>query len=118
MDEAPLGSPVRGSSSFTEDFQARGPFDSQGRTLRAFDLEDRLFTYPMSFLVYSDAFQTLPEPVKVTLYRRLWEVLTGTDESGKFGHLSEEDRAAIREILTETVPGFAERVRTGSIDPI
>lgn len=118
MGEANLGSPVRGTSGFAEEFAARGPFDTQGRTLRAFDLETRLFRYPMSFLVYSDAFRTLPEPVKETLYRRLWEVLTGQDESGKFHHLDAEQRSAIMEILTETVPEFGSRVATESFDPI
>lgn len=118
MDEASLHGPVRGTTSFAEDFQARGPFDSQGRSLRQLELESRLFEYPMSFLVYSDAFKTLPQPVKQTLYRRLWEVLTGQDESGKFDHLDEAQRAEILEILSETVPEFGRRAETDTFEPL
>lgn len=118
VDEAPLTSPVQGSSGFTEDFQALGPFDSQGRSLRQLDLETRLLRYPMSFLVYSDAFRTLPAPVKQTLYRRLWEVLSGEDDGGDFEHLTEDDRTAILEILAETVPDFGERLSTETFQPL
>ena len=34
------------------------------------------------------------------------EVLDGRDTSGKFKHLSPDDRRAIREILNDTLPGF------------
>ena len=86
--------------------------------MRAFDLETRLFRWPMSFLVYSEAFRTLPRPVLDTLYRRLWEVLSGEDESDTFDYLTPEERQTILEILAETVPEFGERVRTESFDPI
>jgi hypothetical protein len=40
------------------------------------------------------------------VYRRLWEVLTGVDQSKPFQHLSADDRRAILEILRETKPGL------------
>jgi hypothetical protein len=40
------------------------------------------------------------------VYQRIREVLTGTDPSGDFAHLSESDRQAIWEILSETKPDF------------
>ena len=104
--EAPLPGRVRGTSDFAEEFAARGPFDGQGRTLRAFDLERRLFRYPMSFLIYSEAFETLPDLVKRPFYARVGEILEGRDTSGEFTHLDEADRVAIREILVETKPEF------------
>jgi hypothetical protein len=105
--EAPLPGTVRGTSGFTEEFQARGPFDAEGRSLREFDLERRLFAYPMSFLVYSEAFERLPRLVKEPFYRRVTEILDGRDVTGEFDHLSAEDREAVREILLETKPEFA-----------
>ncbi len=105
--EAPLPGTVRGTSGFTEEFEARGPFDAEGRSLRAFDLERRLLAYPMSFLVYSEAFERLPRLVKEPFYRRVTEILDGRDATGEFDHLSPEDRDAVRAILLETKPEFA-----------
>ena len=58
VDEAPLAG-VRGSSGFAESFSARGPRDSKGRSLRDLDLQQRLFTYPCSYMIYSEAFEQL-----------------------------------------------------------
>jgi hypothetical protein len=108
--EAPLNGPIVGTSRFAEEFTARGPFDAKGRTLRQFDLQDRLFEYPLSYLIYTDAFDALPDFVKARIYRRLDAVLTGQDESGDFTHIDAATRTAIREILTETKPEFASAV--------
>lgn len=104
----PLTAPVVGSTDFAAEFATMGPTDSQGRSLRELDLETRLFRYPLSFLVYSDAFLALPEVVRTMVFDRLGEVLTGADTGEDFAHLSEVDRAAILEILTETHETFAE----------
>jgi hypothetical protein len=45
---APLPSPLVGSSGFTEQFESRPPTDSEGRSLRHFDLNERLMRYPLS----------------------------------------------------------------------
>jgi hypothetical protein len=104
--EAPLPGRVRGTSGFAEEFAARGPFDSEGRSLRQFDLERRLFRYPMSFLIYTEAFETLPDLVKEPFYRRVSEVLAGRDMSGDFDYMSAEEREAVLQILHETKPEF------------
>src|SRR4029079_9905514 len=59
-DEEPLKAPVKGVSTFTETFARRGPRDSQGRSLRDFDLKTRLFRYPLSYMIYSAAFDSMP----------------------------------------------------------
>lgn len=109
--EAPLPGPVAGTSGFAEEFAARGPTDSQGRSLRDFDLNERLFRYPLSFLVYTDAFDALPGPMKVQVYARIEAILTGRDESGDFDHIDAATRTAIREILIATKPDFAASVQ-------
>jgi hypothetical protein len=101
-EEAKLSEPVRGASEFANEFQARGPFDSKGRSLRQFDLKTRMFRYPLSYVIYSRLFDGLPEEAKARVYKRIWEVLTGQDQSKEFGHISLEDRGAILEILLET----------------
>ena len=105
-EEAPLGGKVVGTSTFAQEFAAQGPRDKQGRSLRDFDLERRMFKYPCSFLVYSSSFQALPKEAKQYVYRRMKEVLTGKDDSKTFKHLSVDDRRAISEILAETLPDF------------
>ena len=104
--EASLTAKLRGTTSFAEEFTARGPRDPQGRSLRDFDLARRLFKYPCSYLIYSRSFDALPREAKDFVYRRLWEVLSGADQTQDFAHLSALDRAAIREILCSTRPGL------------
>jgi hypothetical protein len=104
--ETPLASPVSGTSGFAEDFQSLGPRDSRGRSLRDLDLNKRVFRYPLSFLIYSDAFNAMAAPAKTHFYKRLREVLTGQDQGFDFVHLSEADRTAILEILEDTKPDF------------
>jgi len=75
-DEEPLKAPVKGVSTFTETFARRGPRDSQGRSLRDFDLKTRLFRYPLSYMIYSAAFDGMPAAARDRVYRRLYERLS------------------------------------------
>jgi len=103
---APLTAPIKGTSSFAAEFSSQGPRDSRGRSLRDFDLQTRLFRYPLSYLIYSKSFDALPAGVKTYVYRRLREVLNGEDKSSDFAHLTAGDRSAILEILRATKPDF------------
>jgi hypothetical protein len=102
LDEARIGSPVSGTAGFEEKFTAHGPFDSKGRSLRQFDLSHRMMRYPCSYMIYSEAFDGLPEVAKDAIYRRMWRLLSG--EVGS--RLSGGDRQAIVEILRETKKGL------------
>jgi hypothetical protein len=113
VDEAPLTAPIEGTTSYARDFAAKGPRDSKGRSLRDFDLSRRIFKYPCSYLIYGEQFDALPDVTRAYVYRRLDEILSGKDVSKPFAHLSAEDRQAIREILVETKPGFAEALKAG-----
>ncbi|MFY7952989.1 MAG: hypothetical protein ACOVT5_10805, partial [Armatimonadaceae bacterium] len=97
-----------GSSTFTKEFAAAGIWDRHGRSLRQFDLRTRLFRYPCSFLIHSEAFRALPTPAKDYIYGRLQQVVDGTLVAKPYDTLTIADRNAIGEILRETVPGFAE----------
>lgn len=112
VDEAELTGPIRGTSTFAEDFPLLGPFDQQGRSLRDFDLEYRLFRYPLSFLIYTDAFDAMPEFARNHVYDRLDDILTSEPAPGDFEHLSTDVRVAIHEILMDTKPDFASRIAT------
>ena len=103
-EEAPLTEAIQGVSTFASTFPKRGPRDSKGRSLRDFDLNRRLFRYPLSYMIYSAAFDGLPEAVRDRVYRRIYEVLTSRDADPKFARLSAEDRQSILEILRDTKP--------------
>ena len=105
-DEAKIRDPIAGNSTFTKTFPQRGPRDKKGRSLRDFDLQTRLFRYPLSYMIYSEAFDSMPDLVRERVYQKLYDVLTGKDTGAKFARLSPEDRRNVREILLDTKPGL------------
>src|SRR5580658_3519446 len=106
VDEAPLQGPVKGVSTFSTTFPERGPRDKQGRSLRDFDLQKRLFKYPLSYMIYTKAFDSLPDWDRQLIYQRLFNVLTGKDTNAKFARLSADDRRNVLEILRATKPNL------------
>jgi hypothetical protein len=113
--EAPLTSAVRGTSGFAEKFQARGPADGHGRSLRQLDLDRRLLKYPCSYMIYSDAFDAMPPLAKDAVYRRLWRVLSGQEPSKPYTQLLLADRRAIVDILRETKKGLPDYFKPGAL---
>jgi hypothetical protein len=93
-NESPLEQVVQGTSSFAEVFASQGPWDSQNRSLRQFDLQTRLFRHRLSYLIYTPEFQALPKDILEPLREHLQETLR-TDEY-----------RAEREILEDTLPGW------------
>lgn len=106
VDEFRMTSPIKGNSRFSEEFAREGIRDAKGRSLRDLDLKTRLLRYPCSYLVYSDSFLSLPAQIRNQVTQRMRDVLTGSDQSKEFAHLSANDRRNILEILTETHPLF------------
>lgn len=104
VDEAPLVGPVKGSSKFAEVFAARGPRDSQGRSLRDFDLQRRIFRYPCSYMIHSDAFDALLPAAKEAIYARMWVVLSGQETKPRYRLFAKADRQAVVQILRDTKP--------------
>lgn len=119
LNETPLTSEIKPSTRFTTVFARRGPDDKQQRSLRTFNLQTRLFEYPCSYMIYSDAFATLEPALRNRVYNRLWTTLNAKAGSDEFAHLSNELRAAIRQIIRETVGDLptvwppVEKARTG-----
>ncbi|HEX5107963.1 MAG TPA: hypothetical protein VFV95_05935 [Vicinamibacterales bacterium] len=106
VDEAPLARPVSGTSGFAEQFARTGPRDSKGRSLRDLDLQRRLFRYPCSYMIYTEAFDALPQNARDAVYARLIHVLAGRDTAPRYKVLSQADRRAVIEILRETKKGL------------
>ena len=113
VNEAPLTDSIRGASGFAADFEKSGVRDHKGRSLKDLDLKHRFLRYPLSYLIYSAAFDALPAPAKDLFYERTRAILFGAD-TANFSHLSAEDRAAIFEILQDTKPDFARAMRKQS----
>jgi hypothetical protein len=103
-DEFALTDRVEGTSSFAEEFARRGRQDDRGRSLRQFDLQQRLFRYPCSYLIYSPSFDALPPEVHGRVVRLLQDVLEGKNQSPQYDHLTSVMRSEILEILSDTKP--------------
>jgi hypothetical protein len=106
VNEAPMTGKFESTSGFQAQFSAAGPKDSKGRSLRQLDLERRLMRYPCSYMIYSPAFDGLPDASKNAVYAKLWAVLSGKDKGRKYSNLTPDIRAAIVGILLETKPGL------------
>ena len=90
------------------------PRDEQGRSLRDLDLEQRLFKYPVSYIIYSREFDTLPAYAKDYVYRKLARVLKSPVGDDTHDHLSQADREAALEILVATKADFLAYTGTGA----
>jgi hypothetical protein len=101
--EPRLTSPVKGTSGFAAEFAARAPKDGSGRSLRTFDLKTRLFRHPVSYLIHSKTFASLPTPVRDRALTKLHELLTAADLPAGYESLAGSDRDAIRRIVRDTV---------------
>ena len=114
-NEAPLtglGFEADAKSDFAVTFASHGPRDSKGRSLRDFDLKTHTFRYPCSYLVYTESFDSIPEPAKSYLYHRLLQVLSGEDQSEDFVGITPESRRAALEILLATKRGLPDEWRS------
>jgi hypothetical protein len=105
-DEVELTSPICGTSKFAKQFNESAKIDRQGRSLRDLELQQRLLKYPCSYLIYSEAFDRMPQPVMDYVKRRVTEVLTATKVPDGYDRLTDNQRAATAEILRDTKPGF------------
>ena len=101
-EETEITAPIEGTTDFARTFQTLGPRDKSGRSLRDFDLKSRMFKYPCSYMIYSEAFDALPALAKDYFWRRLYDLLTNKDSPPEFARLTAEDRKAILEILRTT----------------
>ena len=65
------------------------------------------FSRHLSFLMYSDGFDALPDDTLREVYLRIRTILDGTDPDPTFRHLRDGDRRAILALLTATTPEFS-----------
>jgi hypothetical protein len=106
VGEAPASVPLTARQGFAEHLESRTPKDRQGRSFGQLDLGRRLLRYPCSYMVYSEAFDGLSPAVKEAVYRRMLDILSGSDARTKYARLTADDRRAVLEILRDTKPDF------------
>ena len=102
----PYTDTIRGNSGFDAWFQKQGIKDAQGRSLRDFDLHTRLFRYPLSYLVYTPAFNALPDYARDYVFGRFAAVLQGRDTSQPYAFMTATERRDTLQILTATAAGL------------
>jgi hypothetical protein len=102
VGQPPLTDAIEGTSGFTEAFEEAGRKDGQGRSLWDLDMEQRLFKHPLSYQIYSNAYAGLPAQIKEIVATRMEEILSDDNNEDTYAHLSDEDKQAIREILSAT----------------
>jgi hypothetical protein len=105
-DEAPPLAPLTPPPALAASLAARTPADRRGRSFGQLDMVNRTLRYPCSYMVYSDAFDGLPTPVKDLVYRRMLDILSGIDQPASRTHLTVADRRAVLEILRDTKLDF------------
>ena len=106
VDEAPLPSRIIGTSGFREKFEALGPYDRRGRSLRQFDLNRRMMRYQCSYMIYSKAFDALPPGARQSVYARIWDILAERSEEPRYARMTRADRKAVFQILSDTKRDF------------
>jgi hypothetical protein len=106
LSEQPPSVPLIARPGFAERLAPQAPKDALGRSLAQLDLTTRLLRYPCSYMVYSEAFDGLPPPVKQAVYARMIEVLSSADTRVSDARVSAADRRAVLEILRATKPDF------------
>jgi len=108
--EAPPSVPLTPIPNFARHLEAKTPKDHLGRSFGQLDLVNRLLRYRCSYMIYSEAFDALPAPVKAAVYDRMVEILSAAGGSrSDYRTVKPEERLAILEILRETKPDFPGR---------
>ncbi len=102
VGQPPLTDAIESTSGFTEAFEEAGRKDGQGRSLWDLDMEQRLFKQPLSYQIYSKAYAGLPAQIKEIIATRMEEILSDDNNEDTYAHLSDEDKRAIRDILSAT----------------
>ncbi|MEO5713835.1 MAG: hypothetical protein ABIT37_10150 [Luteolibacter sp.] len=101
--EAAQGSDgVEGDGEFQRQFEAGIPHTADGKSLGEFQLNGRLFKNRCSYMIYSDAFRSLPGTVKSRVLARLWKILDSPDADDFHKEMKLPERRKIADILRET----------------
>ena len=65
-----------------------------------------MFKYPLSYMIYTEAFDGMPDWARERVYQKLYDVLTNKNTSPRFARISADDRRNVLEIVRETKTGL------------
>lgn len=101
--EADMGEDgVTGSEAFQQQFSAAIPRSRSGDSLADFQLNSRLFKNRCSYMIYSQAFECLPDSVKSRVIAKLKAVFDATETSDAYPQIKGPERRRIAAILRDT----------------
>lgn len=103
--ELPAGG-IAGDPALKTAFQETRKVASNGESLRDLDLKTRLLRNRCSYMIHTGLFQSLPEGFRKRIYGRMDRALALSPADRDFAHLAPDEKARIRLILKETVPGW------------
>ena len=110
-DEAVLPAGIEGDAAFQKAFIKGVPLAKNGESLKEFSLHGHLFRNRCSYMIYSDAFRSLPSALKSRVFDRLEKALGGKDVDQRYAYLDSAERARIVRILCETQPELRPKLR-------
>ncbi|MCL4693645.1 MAG: hypothetical protein KJ060_14185 [Candidatus Hydrogenedentes bacterium] len=106
VDEPELDDPIQGTSGGAVLVASIGPGGRPGRALRGLVRGAGRVCGAVSYLIYSEQFDGLPDTAKDYIYQRLWDILTAKIDTADYLHLTNYTSRAIREILLDTKPNL------------
>lgn len=101
--EPPLTFEVTPRAGFAEAIASWAPTDDRGRSCAQMDLTKRLSRYSCSYLLYSEAFASLPLEVRRAVYRRMLAILDGRVPAPAADRVPANERVATAELLRATL---------------
>jgi hypothetical protein len=106
-DEVPLpDGGVQGEAPFKADFARQRHANTDGASLKDFDLRTRLFKNRCSYMLYTSLFQGLPPELKERIFQRLGDALNVEKPDKEFAYLPTSEKQIIRSILKATLPDW------------
>jgi hypothetical protein len=106
-NEAELGeNGIEGDPAFQDAFSRRFPKTKDGRSLADFQLNDRLFKYRCSYMIYSGAFRSLPARIRSAVIAQLHTILNADPSPENHPGIKASERRRIAAILGETLPDW------------
>lgn len=102
-DEATLpDGGIEGGGDFQEAFAHNARRTAEGRSLKDFQLLNRLFKYRCSYMIYGPTFSHLQPDLKRRILQRLEHILDNRDQPERYAYLGSSERRHIRHILEST----------------
>lgn len=115
--EAVLPEGVEGSAAFRQVLAEGAIRTGDGRSLKDLSLRGRIFAHRCSYLIYSDMFAALPEPLKARIFSRLKSALESRDPKDRYAYLPAGEKQLILGILAETHPEARRRWSMAAVHP-